>query len=213
MQYASSIDEFAQIMSEGNNGGYANNWLVGDNKTGEIASLELGLKNVTLQRTMDGYFVGSNFPVNEKLVEEETTFNPKDKSISANARRVRWEHLMAEWKGRIDVKAGQRFLADSVDSFTGKDDPNERTLCGRIDLSPRGVVAWVPPFGLAGAVQNKVADSAMAAQMTFAGAMGPQCGTSFRAGRYLTQHPENGWCRPYLKDMPARAWTTLRKGR
>ena len=59
MQYASTIDEFAQIMSEGNNGGYANNWLVGDNKTGEIASLELGLKNVTLRRTTDGYFAVS----------------------------------------------------------------------------------------------------------------------------------------------------------
>jgi hypothetical protein len=216
MQYASSIDEFAQIMSEGNNGGYANNWLVGDNKTGEIASLELGLKNVTLRRTTDGYFVGATFPVSEKLVEEETTFNPKDKSISANARRVRWEQLMAEWKGRIDVKAGQRFLADSVDSFTGKVDPNERTLCGRIDLSPRGVASWVPPFGLAGAVQNKVANGTMAAQMTFTGAIGPLCGPPFRAARHLAKHPEHQWARPYLKDMPARAWTTLQadgKGR
>lgn len=216
MQYAGSIDEFALIMSEGNNGGYANNWLVGDNKTGEIASLELGLKNVTLRRTMDGYFAGANFPVNEKLAEEETTFNLKDKSISANARRVRWEQLMTEWKGQIDIKAAQRFLGDSVDSFTGKVDPNERTLCGRIDLSPRGVVSWVPPFGLAGAVQNKVADAAMASQMTFAGAIGPQCGPPFRAARHLLQHPEHGWARPYLKDMPARPWTMLqaeRKGR
>lgn len=216
MQYANSIDEFAQIMSEGNNGGYANNWLVGDNKTGEIASLELGLKNVTLRRTTDGYFVGANFPVSEKLAEEETTFNLKDKSISANARRARWEQLMTEWKGKIDVKAGQLFLADSVDSFTGKTDPNERTLCGRIDLSPRGVVSWVPPFGLAGAVQNKVADAAMASRMTFTGAIGPQCGTPFRAARHLAQHPEYNWVRPFLKDMPGRPWTTLqadRKGR
>ena len=64
MQYAASIDDFARIMKEGNNGGYANNWLVADRKNNEIASLELGLKNVTLQRTKDGYFVGSNFPQN-----------------------------------------------------------------------------------------------------------------------------------------------------
>ena len=32
-------------MLDGNNGGYANDWLIGDNKTGEIALLELGLKN------------------------------------------------------------------------------------------------------------------------------------------------------------------------
>jgi hypothetical protein len=44
MQYSSSIDDFARIMQEGNNGGYANTWLVADRKTNEIASLELGLK-------------------------------------------------------------------------------------------------------------------------------------------------------------------------
>ena len=31
-------------MLDGNNGGYANDWLLGDSKTGEIAQLELGLK-------------------------------------------------------------------------------------------------------------------------------------------------------------------------
>lgn len=209
MQYSSSIDQFARIMSEGNNGGYANNWLIGDNKTGEIASLELGLKNVTLRRSTDGYFVGSNFPVSEKLAEEETTFPMNDPSVSANARRIRWEQLMSEWKGRIDVNAAQRFLGDAVDSFTGKVDPNERTLCGRIDLSPRGVASWVPPFALAGTVQNKVTDTTMASQLSFSGAIGPQCGPPFRAARHLADHPENNWARPFLKDMPPRPWTTL----
>jgi len=62
-------------MKEGNNGGYANNWLA-DVKTNEIASLELGLKNVNLRRSKNGYFVGSNFPVDEKLGKEETRFPP-----------------------------------------------------------------------------------------------------------------------------------------
>jgi hypothetical protein len=35
MQYAASIDDFARIMKDGNNGGYANNWLVADRKTNE----------------------------------------------------------------------------------------------------------------------------------------------------------------------------------
>lgn len=213
MQYATSIDEFAQIMIEGNNGGYANNWLVGDRKTNEIASLELGLKNVTLRRTTDGYFTGANFPVSEKLAEEETTFPMKDRSISANARRIRWEQLMADWKGRIDIKAGQRFLGDAVDSFTGKIDPNERTLCGRVDLSPRGVATWVRPFGLAGAVQNKVTDAAMAEHMSFSGAIGPQCGPPFRAVRHLAKYPDFSWMRPYLRDMTARQWVTLGTGK
>ena len=71
MQYSASIDDFARIMKEGNNGGYANTWLVADNKNNEIASLELGLKHVTLERTKDGYFVGANFPANPDLIRDE----------------------------------------------------------------------------------------------------------------------------------------------
>ena len=74
-QYANSIDDFARLMKEGNNGGYANNWLLADIKNNEIASLELGLKNVTLEKKTDGYFVGSNFPVNENLIRERPILN------------------------------------------------------------------------------------------------------------------------------------------
>src|SRR5947209_5970564 len=92
MQYAASIDDFARIMKDGNNGGYANNWLVADTRNDEIASLELGLKHVTLQRTKDGYFAGSNFPENAELIRDEASeFPVKDMSISANARHIRWE--------------------------------------------------------------------------------------------------------------------------
>ena len=75
MQYSRSIDDFVRIMLDGNNGGYANDWLVGDNKTGEIALFELGLKNHAVQRTRDGCFFGANFPVTEKLTREETRFD------------------------------------------------------------------------------------------------------------------------------------------
>ena len=43
MQYSNSIDDYARIMQKGNNGGYANNWLIADRKTNEVADLELGL--------------------------------------------------------------------------------------------------------------------------------------------------------------------------
>jgi len=207
MQYADSIDAFTRIMTEGNNGGYANTWLIGDRKTGEIASLELGLKNVTLQRTTDGYFVGSNFPINPKLIAEETTFDPSDKTVSANARHIRWDQLMAQNKGKIDTDLAKAFLSDHVDSFTGKVDPNERTLCGHIDLSPRGIKGWVGPFGLAGAVQAKVADSTMAEKLSFDASMGHSCGLHFRAAPHLRKHPATRWAKPYLKDLPSQPWT------
>ncbi|HTM49703.1 MAG TPA: C45 family peptidase [Bryobacteraceae bacterium] len=208
-QYSSSIDEFARWMSEGNNGGYANTWLVADRKTNEVASLELGLKNVTLQRTKDGYFVGSNFPENEKLLAEETDFDARDMGASANARRVRWRQLMEQNKGKIDIAAGQRFLGDHYDTFTRKQDPCERTLCGHIDLSPRGSEPWQPPYGIAGAVQNKVADAALAERMSFTAAAGHACGIAFRAAPHLKAHPEFAWQKELLRDMNSRPWTTF----
>ncbi len=208
-QYSASIDDFARIMKEGNNGGYANNWLLADVKNNEIASLELGLKNVTLERTKDGYFVGSNFPVNEKLIREETDFDPRDMSLSANARHVRWEQLMAENKGKIDVAAAQRFLADHYDTYTKKEDPDERTLDGHVDLSARGMQPWQPPYGNAGAVQNKAADAAMVTRMSFAAAAGHACGKNFKAEEHLREHPEFNWEQGLLRDMDAFPWTTF----
>jgi hypothetical protein len=209
MQYASSIDDFARIMKEGNNGGYANTWLVADQKTNEIASLELGLKNVTLLRKTDGYFVGSNFPANPKLVQEETDFNVQDMGESANARHLRWEQLMAEWKGKIDVAAAQRFLADHYDTLEKKEEADERTLCGHVDLSPRGLPPWELPYGPAGAVQNKVADAALAGRMSFTAAAGHACGINFKASEHLRKHPEFSWEKPMLRDMDAYPWTTF----
>jgi hypothetical protein len=207
MQYSSSIDDFVRIMKEGNNGGYANNWLVGDRKTNEIADLELGLKNVNVSRTKDGYFVGSNFPVNEKLAREETDFNLNDASSSQLARRARWNQLMAAYKGKIDVAAGEKFLADHYDSYDKKEAPSERTLCGHIELSPRGMGTWQPAHAVAGAIQNKVTDSTMAARMAFTAAMGHACGLNFNAAAHLKAHPEFNWEKPYLRDLNAHPWT------
>src|ERR1051325_6463853 len=146
MQYSESIDDFVRIMKEGNNGGYANDWLIADRKTGEIASLELGLKHVNLWRTRDGYFVGSNYPIDPQLARDETDFDVADNSISANARHIRWDHLLTENRGKIDVSLGRKFLADHFDSFSEKTQPSERTLCGHVDLSERGSKPWQPPF-------------------------------------------------------------------
>ena len=209
MQYSASIDDFARLMKEGNNGGYANDWLVADRNTNEIASLELGLKNVTLERKKDGYFVSSNFPISEKLAREETDFDLNDPGQSANARHVRWEQLMKEFKGSIDVAAAERFLGDHYDTFENKIDPDERTLDGHVDLSPRGSQPWEPPFGMAGAVQNKVADSTMAGEMSLVASAGHACGINFHAAEHLGKHSEFSWEKDLLRDMNSYPWTTF----
>lgn len=55
-QYAQDIDHWVEILNNDNNGGYANSWLVGDVKTGEIARYEQGLRYQNLARKTGGYF-------------------------------------------------------------------------------------------------------------------------------------------------------------
>ena len=206
VQYSGSIDDFARIIEDGNNGGYANTWLVADRNANEIASLELGLKNVTLERTKDGFYVGSNFPAGPQLIKEETDFDVNDKSRSENARHARWLTLMEQNRGKIDLAAGQKFLADHFDTYQGKVEASERTLCGHIELSPRGMGTWQAPYAPAGAVQNKVTDAAGAEKMSLTAYLGHACGISYRSSEHMAKHPEFAWMKEILHDMPARGW-------
>ncbi len=208
MQYSESIDDFARIMEEGNNGGYANTWLIGDRKNNEIGRLELGLKTVTLERTKDGYFVGSNFPINPKLIAEETDY-PNDPNEPNNVRHRRWDQLMAENKGKIDVELGKKFETDHYDIIEKQIDPDERTICGHIDRSPRGMPGWYGPHGPAGVAEVKVADSKMCEKMSFVAGMGHPCGVEFHASEYLQGHKEYAWQAGVLQDLKANQWTVF----
>ena len=214
MQYAQSIDDYVRIIEEGNNGGYANDWLVGDRKTGEIAYLELGLKNTPLWRKKDGYFVSANFARDPKLIKDETDgFDAGDLSSSMNARHVRAEEMVQGAKEAIDVEFAQKFLADHFDSFEKKEQADERSLCGHVDNSSRGVPQWGrEAYSPEGAVQGKATDSAMAANMSFVARAGHPCGADFMAADFLDHHPEFSWQKPLLRDMKAGPWTKFNAG-
>jgi hypothetical protein len=213
LQYSNSIDDYVNTMLDGNNGGYANDWLIGDNKTGEIARFELGLKNHSVERTKDGYFVGANFPVGAKLIKEETRFDPTNEKSSANARRARWDQLMAEHKGRIDVELGKRFESDAYDIIEKKAGPTERSLCGTVDTSPRGLAEWDwGPYFPGGTVQAKVTSAAMADKMSMWAAMGHPCAPDFVANDFLTKRPQFEWARGLLRDMKTQPWTEFSTG-
>ncbi len=213
LQYAASIDDYVRIMLDGNNGGYANDWLLGDRKTGEIAQFELGLKNYGLWRTKDGYFVGSNFPSDPKVIAEDTTFDPKNPQTSPNARRKRWEQLIKDSRGKIDLSMAQKFLSDHYDAYQKKEGPDERTLCGHSEVSPRGVQVWEwGPYYPGGAVQGKAMDSCMAGEMSFVARAGHPCGENFLAKEFLKAHSEYSWQAPLLRDMKAGPWTLFKAG-
>jgi len=135
------------------------------------------------------------------------SFDTRDRSLSQNARHERWLQLMAENRGKIDLAAAQRFMGDHFDSYEKATAYNERTLCGHIETSPRGMGTWQRPYAPAGAVQNKAADAALAEKMSMTAALGHACGRDFKAGEHLAKHPEFAWQRENLRDMNARGWT------
>ncbi len=213
LQYASSIDDYVKIMLDGNNGGYANDWLLGDRKTGEIARFELGLKHSKVWRTKDGYYSGANFPSDPDVIRDETDFDPNNPASSPNARRIRWDMLLNENKGKIDTSLAEIFLGDHYDTYEKKIDPNRRTLCGHGDNQAIALPdSSALPFEPYGAVSGKVMDSQMAANMTFIARIGHPCGTDFSAAKFLAAHPEFSWEAPVLRDMDAGPWTQFRIG-
>jgi hypothetical protein len=207
-QYADSIDDWLKVMMDRPNGGYANDWLIGDRRTGEIARLENGLKNNIVQRTTDGYYVGSNFPVHQKTIGEETTFDVNNAGNSANARHRRWDELMRQHRGKIDVELAKRFESDHYDVVRNRWAGSANTLCGHVEVDPRGLPEWDwGTFYPGGTASAKAADSVLAKEMKLWASVGHPCGGDFNLGAFLAAHPEYAWQRDIAGDMPSGAWT------
>ncbi|HWP55434.1 MAG TPA: hypothetical protein VN476_14995, partial [Pyrinomonadaceae bacterium] len=102
---------------------------------------------------------------------------------------------------------------DKYDAFEKKDGPNERSLCGTVERSPRGIPEWDwGRYFPGGTVQAKAVDARMASTMQFSAAMGHPCGYDFTAATFLKQHSEYNWMRDILRDMPSRPWTLFNSG-
>ncbi|MBP1678938.1 MAG: phospholipase [Bacteroidetes bacterium] len=205
---ASSIDEWCAIMLKGNNGGYANAWLIGDINTGEIARLELGLKHTSLERTKDGYFVGSNIAENIKILRLETNVDETDIRNSDIARRVRWKQLMEEHRGKITLEHAKRFEGDHYDTYLRRDRPGGRCLCAHWDVDSTEIS--FAPFTPYGTVDAKVVDTKMAREMSFAARWGSGCGTPFDAAAFLKARPQFDWMEGILFSRKSYPWTDIK---
>jgi hypothetical protein len=210
-QYASSIDEWCEIMKKDNNGGYANAWLLGDINTNEIARLELGLKHVGFEKKKDGYFTGSNVAEDLKLLRFETKSDETNIKNSSVARRVRWKQLMKENTGKINLELAKAFEADHYDTYLKMNNPSGRTLCGHDELDPR-YSSGGEPYSPGGSLDGKVLDSKMAKQMSFLARWGSSCGMAFDAKKYLEAHPQFEWMTGLLKDRPSQPWVEFKAG-
>jgi hypothetical protein len=207
MQYADTIDQWVRIMVKNNSGAYANSWLLGDIKTGEIVRLELGLKHLSLTKKTSGYFTGSNVADSIKILREETTAPYDDIRNAAVARRVRWKQLIEQHDGAIDVDTAKKMLADHYDVYLKKENPGSRTICGHHELNPGRIPGSRKPYYPGGAVDGKVVDSDMAKNWRFWAKWGSSCNIGFEAKSFLQAHPHYDWLEAYLKDLPVEPWT------
>jgi len=207
-QYAESIDDVIKIMTTDNNGGYANDWLIGDTKTNEVAKLELGLKDWRVWRSKDTAIIGSNFPSDPKLIKEETTFKTDLKTSSPNARKLRMGQLMEKYKGKLDADNAKIIEGDRFDALQNKDANNRCVISGHVDEDKFGCAEWdEPPYFPMGAVQSKVTTSQMAKAMTFWAHMGHPDGQDFLAAPFFKLHPQYAYQGKFLHDMKAYPWT------
>jgi hypothetical protein len=212
-QDASSIDEWASVMRRGNNGGYANSWLIGDVNTNEIARLVIGLRYTSLEKKLDGFFTGSNIAEDLRILRLETNMNSEDIRDNTVSRRLRWNQLMAQFAGKIDLELAKRFEADHYDMLLQKENPGSHTLCSHGDLDPEPGWLASMPFNPVGTYDAKVVDSRMAKGMSFAARWGSACGIPFIAAKFLAAHPQYSWMKGLLKDRPTEAWTVFTAGK
>jgi hypothetical protein len=207
MQYAGDINEWAKIMIDKNNGAYANSWLIGDIKTGEIARLELGLKYHKLEKKTNGYFTGSNVAEDLKILRIETSATYDDVRDDSVARRVRLEQLMKDNYGKLTAETAKKLLADHYDVYLKKENPSSRTICGHSELDDGSVPLSDKPYNPFGAIDGKVVDSRRAKDWQFWAKWGSSCDRNFDANEFLTEHPQYSWLKGYLPDLPAQPWT------
>ena len=201
VQYSDNIDQFVAWMTTDNNGAYSNDWLVADAKTGEIAILELGSRDVySLKRTFDGFFGSCNFAWNETVRDEQEA--REFTQDGCYPRWIRWAELSDQHYGNITVETGKIFLADHFDTQTHSINPSSATLCGHSELNPYRNRP-------SGAIDGKVTNSSMALNMMMWARRGHPCGMDFNATDFLAQHPQYEEYEPYLADMPAYDWTII----
>jgi hypothetical protein len=140
LQFRDSIDGFLEAMLTGNNGAYPNEWLVGDAKTGEIASLQLGCEKHDLVRTFNGFLTSCNYAWGEEFQSEAGRSKPLLKSYNY-ARYVRWAQLRPAWYGHVDAEAGKALLSDTWDVYLEREAGSSRTICGEWENETIGQ-AW-----------------------------------------------------------------------
>lgn len=212
-QYANNIDQWVKLVNEGNNGGYANIWLLCNINTGEIARFEQGLKHQELLESTDGFYYGCNACHNPRIRNLECVDNGyNDTRQQTGARRARFEELLPEVSGTIDDGVAKRILADKYDPYLGYQCASSRNICAHYDVDPQYYAddphgVWNVPFFPGGSCDGKCANATDIENLNMWGIFGRADGEPFDAKDFMKQHPEWNWQKGYLYDRPSQPWT------
>jgi hypothetical protein len=212
MQYGESLDDYCNILLNGNSGDYANSWLFGDINKNEILRIELGLKYHNIERTKNGFFIGFNATYDERIRNLECANSGfYDIRRHQGARMVRLGDLMDENKGKLDIDIAQKIISDHYDVYLEKgNNPCARTVCSHYDLDAREYMSQSDrpkPYQPHGAVDGFVCDSNLAKNMKFIGRYGNSCGMPFIASNFFKKHRQWYKFEPYIMDRPSQPWT------
>ncbi|PSU92045.1 peptidase C45 [Photobacterium kishitanii] len=215
-QYANNIDSWIKLEEKGNNGGYANTWLIGDINNNHIAKFGQGRVYQYFNELKSGYFTGENVSVDPRLrYIEGSDVDYNDIRQQEGARRLRWIQLMHKYNGKIDVAVGQKILGDTYDVYLNKIDASSRNICAEYDKDSQPYVSdpaavWNVPFTPAGSVDGKVANSNDIKNLTISARFGRANGAPFDAKAFIKAHQQWGWQSGYLLSRPSEPWTEMK---
>jgi hypothetical protein len=215
MQYGTDLDNFTELLNDGNNGGVANIWLYGDRNTGEIAKFEQGLAYTNYQKTFDGHWTSNNVAEDPRILNLECAHvGQNDTRVQTGGRSTRWPALIEPYITHIDLEVGQTMLADHVDVYHDRDLAAANTICAHYDWDDRSDGAeedavWFNPYQPAGSVDGKVTTSAMVENLEFSARFGRACGIPFDVDEFLEKRPQWEWERGHLKSRPHQEYSTF----
>lgn len=215
-QYANNINSWIKLEEKGNNGGYANTWLLGDINNNHIAKFGQGRVYQYFNELKSGYFTGENVSVDPRLrYIEGSDVDYNDIRQQEGARRLRWIQLMHKYNGKIDVAVGQKMLGDTYDVYLNKIDASSRNICAEYDKDSQPYVSdpaavWNVPYTPAGSVDGKVANSNDIKNLTISARFGRANGAPFNANAFIKAHQQWGWQSGYLLSRPSEPWTEMK---
>ena len=156
IQYASSIDQVAEILTSSNNGLYTNEWLLGDINTNEIAMLELGTEASRTWRSSrnewvagtTGFYWGCN-NVKDLGVFKETVADfrgkPANLVLHPNLRDQAWIKLFRRNQGQIGEAFG--FEAFSTPPLVGFPSCDAKFTTAAMARDLKSWALFGPPLG------------------------------------------------------------------